>query len=75
MKIQILGHSASGKSTFAKKIASLYGLTPTYIDRIAWGKKWTFNDDETINKGLDEVLQQDAWVMMVITPDFTLKND
>jgi adenylate kinase family enzyme len=63
MKIQILGHSASGKSTFAKKIASLYGLTPTYIDRIAWGKNWTFNDDETINKGLDEVLQQDAWVI------------
>ncbi len=56
MKIQIVGYSGSGKSTFAKELSNHYQIPPTYVDKIAWEPGWVFATDEKISSEMKQII-------------------
>ncbi len=62
-KINIIGTSGSGKSTFAKKLSEQLHIPYIEIDAIFWGKNWYWPPDEAFFARLQEALDQEAWVL------------
>lgn len=63
MKIQIIGFSGSGKSTFAKAIGAIYHLPVLHIDTINFGPNWVERDDEAIDHDLTFFVSGENWVI------------
>ncbi len=62
-RIAVVGVSASGKSTFARKLAAKTSLPLTHIDAVMWKPGWEYiGDEETVRK-LKEISQQDEWII------------
>lgn len=62
-KIVVVGVSASGKSTFARKLATKTNLPVIFMDSIMWNSGWKYIGDEETVKKLDEVSAGDAWII------------
>ncbi|MEF1262939.1 (d)CMP kinase, partial [Vibrio harveyi] len=62
-RINVVGSSASGKSTFSKQLAMKLGVTYIEMDRLFWLPDWKELDDETFFDKVVDVTQQDAWVL------------
>jgi adenylate kinase family enzyme len=62
-KIMVVGVSASGKSTFTRKLAAATQLPPIFVDTIFWKPGWTYIGDEAAAKELDMVSQADKWII------------
>lgn len=62
-RIAIVGVSASGKSTFARKLATKTNLPLTHIDAVMWKPGWDYIGDEETVRRLKEISQQDEWVI------------
>jgi adenylate kinase family enzyme len=62
-KIVIVGISASGKSTFARKLAAKIGVTPYFIDALMWKPGWVYIGDEETTKKLSEITAQPEWLI------------
>jgi adenylate kinase family enzyme len=62
-KIVVVGVSASGKSTFTKKLALKTNLPATFMDAIMWKPGWVYIGDEETIKKLDEVSLTDKWII------------
>ena len=66
MKIEILGCTASGKTTTARKLSRKYGIPAFNKDYVIWKpgavmkEKWPEDLRETI---LDEMLEHDGWII------------
>lgn len=63
MKINIVGTSASGKSTFGKQLAEKIGVPFFEMDAIFWEPNWTEPPDEVFFKRLEAVTTQPNWVL------------
>lgn len=62
-KIVIVGVSASGKSTFARKLAEKLKLPLFLMDSIMWNPGWQYiGDTETVKK-LEEIGAGDKWII------------
>ncbi len=62
-KIVVVGVSASGKSTFTKKLASKTNLPVTFMDAIMWKPGWVYIGDEETIKKLEEVSLTERWII------------
>lgn len=62
-KINIIGTSGSGKSTFAKQLSEQLHIPYIEIDAIFWGKNWYWPPDEAFFARLQEALDQETWVL------------
>ena len=62
-RINVVGSSGSGKSTFSKQLAMKLGVTYIEMDRLFWLPDWKELDDETFFYKVVDVTQQDAWVL------------
>ncbi len=62
-KIVVVGVSASGKSTFTKKLAHKLNLPAIFIDSIMWKPKWEYIGDEETTKKLDGVSSGPEWII------------
>lgn len=63
MKINIVGITASGKSTFGRKLAEAIDAPFIEMDSIFWGPNWTEPSDDVFFKKLEEALSGDSWVL------------
>lgn len=62
-KIIIIGCPGSGKSTFARKLRDITGITLYYLDMI-WHKSDKSNvSREEFNARLNEILKSDSWII------------
>lgn len=62
-RIVVVGVSASGKSTFARKLATKINLPLVHIDSVMWKPGWDYiGDDATLQK-LAEISAQDEWII------------
>lgn len=62
-KIVIVGVSASGKSTFARKLSEKTKLPLFLMDSIMWNPGWEYRGDtETVRK-LEEISAGDVWII------------
>ncbi|MES2215802.1 MAG: hypothetical protein V4481_00715 [Patescibacteria group bacterium] len=62
-KIVVVGISASGKSTFSRKLAAKINLPLTMVDSIMWKPGWQYIGDEEIAKKLQEVSSGTEWIV------------
>lgn len=62
-RIVVVGVSASGKTTFSRKLALKTHLPLTLMDSIMWKPDWNYiGDEETVNK-LKEVSEGSEWII------------
>lgn len=62
-KIVIVGVSASGKSTFARKLSEKIKLPLFLMDSIMWNPGWQYIGDKETVKKLEEISNGDAWII------------
>lgn len=62
-RINIIGSSGSGKSTFAKALAQKLNFPHIQIDELFWEPNWTEPSDEKFFPKLENALIGDAWVL------------
>ena len=63
MKINVIGTSGSGKSTFGKKLAESLNLPFLEMDALFWGPDWTFSEDKELFSKLTSALEGENWVL------------
>ena len=63
LKILIVGVSASGKSTFARKLSDITKIPVTFMDSIMWNRGWEYIGDEKTVEKLDEVSKNSEWII------------
>jgi adenylate kinase family enzyme len=62
-KIVVVGISASGKSTFSRKLAEKISLPLTLMDEIMWNPGWDYIGDENTVEKLREISSKDEWII------------
>ena len=62
-RIVVVGVSASGKSTFSRKLAEKTGLPLILMDAIMWKSGWNYIGDEETTKQLDELSNKPEWII------------
>jgi adenylate kinase family enzyme len=62
-RINVIGTSGSGKSTFSKELAAKMDIPYLEMDKIFWGPDWTLPEDEVFFKKLESKLSGDGWVL------------
>lgn len=62
-KINIVGTSGSGKSTFARELAAKLAYPCIEMDALFWGPNWYESTDEEFFKKLTRALQAESWVL------------
>lgn len=63
MKINIVGTTGSGKSTFGRKLAEAKGIPFIEMDRIFWGPDWYEPSDTEFFKKLETAISSSCWVL------------
>lgn len=62
-KIVIVGVSASGKSTFSRKLSERIKLPLTLMDSIMWKPGWQYVGDKETVRQLDAVSKTSEWII------------
>ena len=62
-KIVIVGVSATGKSTYARKIADVLKLPLTFIDTLAWSPGWIETPDVEVAQKLENISRGGSWII------------
>jgi adenylate kinase family enzyme len=63
MKINVIGTSGSGKTTFGRGLAEILGIPFLEMDALFWGPNWSMPDDEVLFKELATALEGNSWVL------------
>jgi adenylate kinase family enzyme len=62
-RLLILGSPGAGKSTLARKLATLTGLPLVHLDRLYWHSGWVESSDEEWTAQLTIELAKPCWIM------------
>ena len=62
-KINVVGTSGSGKSTFSRLLASKLGYPYIEMDALFWKPNWEESDDKGFFNKLENELAQETWVL------------
>lgn len=62
-RVNIIGTSGSGKSTFAKKLAERLSANYIELDSLFWKKYWGLSNDEEFFYKIEKALVNDSWVL------------
>lgn len=62
-RIMVIGCSASGKSTFARRLGKITGLPVTHLDNLFWKSGWIEEDREVFRRKQQEVIDTDRWII------------
>jgi len=63
MKIAVVGYSASGKSTFSKRLSKHYNIPVLHIDTIYFSKEMVVNDKKISEQKIYNFMKQDQWII------------
>ena len=59
----MVGSTGSGKTTFARALASILGVPRVELDELNWGPNWTPFDNATFRERVAAATSGDAWVV------------
>lgn len=62
-RINVVGTSGSGKTTFSKKLSQTLGIPHIEMDKIFWEPNWQQPSNEKFFKDLENALNPDKWVL------------
>jgi adenylate kinase family enzyme len=59
----VIGHTGSGKTTFARALAAKLGVPHVELDALHWRSGWALAPPEEVQARVEEVLEADGWVI------------
>ena len=62
-RISVVGTSASGKSTLARRLSARLGLAYFELDALHWEAGWTEAPDELFRERVSKAVAGDSWVV------------
>lgn len=62
-RVNVIGTSGSGKSTFGRQLAVLLGLPFVEMDSVYWGPNWKEPTDEEFIPKLTTITDRERWVL------------
>src|SRR5215475_10341980 len=62
-RILVMGSSASGKSTFSKRLSAITGIPIVSLDALFWRPGWVESDRAEFRERLAEAARQPRWIM------------
>jgi adenylate kinase family enzyme len=62
-RVSVVGSTCSGKTTFARELASILGVPAVELDALNWGADWMMVDEALFRERVDEATAGDAWVV------------
>lgn len=62
-KINIIGTSGSGKTTFSRKLSESLNLPVIEMDKVFWGPNWYWPSDEEFFGKLKNALSSEKWIL------------
>jgi adenylate kinase family enzyme len=62
-RINVVGTSAVGKTTFARSLAGRLGIPHVELDSLYWERDWTEAPDEVMRDRVQRAVAADAWVV------------
>lgn len=63
MRVNIVGTSGSGKTTFGRQLAEILKVPFIELDAIYWGPDWTYLEDKDLFPALAKALEGEHWVL------------
>jgi adenylate kinase family enzyme len=63
VRVNVIGTSGSGKTTFGRQLAEILDIPFIEMDAIFWGPNWTFPEDDQLFAILENVLASNSWVL------------
>lgn len=63
MRVNIVGSSGSGKTTFGRQLAKILDVPFIEMDALFWEQDWTAPEDEIFFPKLEKALEGDSWVL------------
>lgn len=63
LRVNIVGSSGSGKSTFAKELAQQLNSPHIEMDLLFWRPNWTMPSDEDFFPQIEKAVSQERWVL------------
>ena len=63
MRLNVIGTSGSGKSTFATNLSQLLSIPYIQMDALYWKDQWQESDDEAFFSALEQALDQPHWIL------------
>jgi adenylate kinase family enzyme len=63
VRVNIVGTSGSGKTTFGRQLAKILSVPFIELDAIFWGPDWTYLEDEDLFPALSKALEDEDWVL------------
>lgn len=63
MRINVVGTSGSGKTTFGRQLANILDIPFIEMDALFWGPNWSSPEDEEFFPRLEKALEGDKWVL------------
>jgi adenylate kinase family enzyme len=61
-RVSVVGSTGSGKTTFARELASILGVPHIELDALNWGPNWTMVDEALFRSRVDAATSRDEWV-------------
>ncbi len=62
-RINVVGTSGSGKSTFARELAHLLQFDYVEMDELYWKDNWVESNDEELTLAIEKALNKEKWVL------------
>ena len=62
-RINVVGTSGSGKSTFSKKLSAILDAPYVELDKLFWGPDWQQPSDDVFFARVKQALAQDTWIL------------
>lgn len=62
-KINVIGTTGSGKSTFSKQLAERLGYPCIHMDQLFWKPNWEESCDEEFIPKVESIVSGEAWVL------------
>ena len=62
-RIIVVGTTASGKSTLARKLSQILEIPHVQLDVLNWGPNWTEVGDEVFFQRIQTAVQNEGWVV------------
>ena len=66
MKINIIGTSGSGKSTFSKQIAQKLNIPHIELDALFWKENWTPSSDQEFFTKIEKAIKLKKALILII---------
>jgi adenylate kinase family enzyme len=63
LRIQVVGTSCSGKSTFAKKLSEILQVPYIELDALHWGANWQEADTQVFQARITNATLADSWIV------------